>query len=142
MFDADVRGLTFTQDDALHSKFGDASFDVILDKGCLDAICFFTQENQHNVGVFLEEVDRLLIEGGRYLYITSSSHGEKCTPLLTAALGQHQEHQQSSEQQFPPHSLVEIERREISEGHVCSQHPEKILLYVIRKGGKLEASEQ
>jgi SAM-dependent methyltransferase len=131
-FDADRTGLTFIQDDALNSNFTNASFDVILDKGCLDAICFFTEPKDFNVALFLQEVSRLLVENGRYLYITSTSHGEKCIPLLTAALGRLQS-QQSSRQLLPSNSLGASEVLEISEGHVCSQHPEKIVMHVFRK---------
>ena len=124
IFAADSRKLIFVQDDALKSQFDDASFDIILDKGCLDAICFFTEPKAKNVAVFLAEVTRLLRPGGKYLYITSSSHGESCLPLFMTALGQFEGVLEPLE-----------EGLEIAEAHVCAQFPEKVLMHVVGRCG-------
>ena len=75
---------------------------------------FPTAKNTHNVPR----------PGGKYLYITSSSHGESCLPLFMTALGQFEGVLEPLE-----------EGLEIAEAHVCAQFPEKVLMHVVGRCG-------
>jgi ubiquinone/menaquinone biosynthesis C-methylase UbiE len=56
--------------DVLELPFADRSFDVILDKGTIDAIAFQLKDN---MGLMLNELDRVLVPGGRLVQISDDA---------------------------------------------------------------------
>ncbi|XP_077013085.1 eEF1A lysine and N-terminal methyltransferase isoform X2 [Tamandua tetradactyla] len=63
--------MSFLKMDMTHMEFPDASFQVVLDKGTLDAVLTDEEEKTlHQVDRMLAEVGRVLQVGGRYLCIS------------------------------------------------------------------------
>uniref|UniRef100_A0A8D8LYB9 Methyltransferase-like protein 13 n=1 Tax=Cacopsylla melanoneura TaxID=428564 RepID=A0A8D8LYB9_9HEMI len=64
-------GLTFEQMDALNTTYDNEQFNVVLDKGTLDALMPDNKEDTvERIDKLFKEVDRLLKQGGRYIIIS------------------------------------------------------------------------
>ena len=66
---ADRPGMQWANMDARKLDFPSESFDVVIDKGCLD--CLFTGTHSYqNVGLCLKEITRILVPSGCYICIS------------------------------------------------------------------------
>jgi len=66
--------IKFLEMDLLKMDMEDNSFDLVMDKGALDAILFTSSDQQDRNGYQISrDMHRILTEGGRYIVVTSTS---------------------------------------------------------------------
>jgi ubiquinone/menaquinone biosynthesis C-methylase UbiE len=71
----DARGVKYVQMDARDLQIGDASFDVVMDKGTIDAMLCDDEERWDNVYKIMSEACRVLKSDGRIILISHMAVG-------------------------------------------------------------------
>lgn len=65
----DKEGLKWTEMNVTDMQFSENTFDVVIDKGCMDSI-LCGEGSTNNVGKMCSEVSRVLKEKGIYIVVT------------------------------------------------------------------------
>jgi len=78
----DFTGHRFVAGDMTNTSFSDGAFDAVLDKGALDAVWNGGQELVHAA---VQEISRLLVNGGYYIMVSHAPFAERLPVLENAS---------------------------------------------------------